>query len=95
MIERIYATKLMGISDAAARLLEVDEQERALLITAERIAEEYGVELDEVVRELQEVCERIRRWGLQPELRRLAQELGMSEERVRALHEAEMEKYAL
>lgn len=79
---------------SAYRELEVDEQERAILIWAERIAEEFGVELDQVLRELQEVCERIERWGLQPELRRLAQELGMSEERVRALHEAGMDKYA-
>ena len=95
MIRRIYATKLLGIPDDAVRLLEVDEQERAVLITAERIAEEYGVEFDQVLRELKEVCERIRRWGLQPELRRLAQELSMSEERVRALYEAVQEESGL
>ena len=88
MIKRIYATKLMGISDVDLELLEIRELERSDLIQAGRIVEEYGVELDEVLRELQEVCERNRRWGLQPELRRLAQELGMSEERVRALYEA-------
>ncbi len=95
MIKRIYATKLMGISDDAARLLEDEEKERDMLIAAEQLAEEYGVELDQALRDLQEICERIERWGLQPELRRLAQELGMSEEKVRALHEAEMDEYAL
>ena len=95
MIKRIYAANLMGISDADLGRLEVEEKERDMLIAAEQLAEEYGVELDQALRDLQEICERIERWGLQPELRRLAQELGMSEERVRALHEAEMEKYAL
>ena len=32
LLRLIYATKLMGISDTAARLLKVDEQERAILI---------------------------------------------------------------
>ncbi len=88
MIRRIYATKLMGISDADLRRLEVSEQERAALIAAERIAEEQGIGIDEVLREAQEIGERIQRGGLAAELRRLAQELGISEEEVRAQYEA-------
>ena len=88
MIKRIYATRLMGISDADRRRLETDEQKRATLIQAERFAEEHGLGIDDVLREAQEMEERIQRWGLQPELRRLAQEFGMSEEEVRADYEA-------
>ena len=43
------------------------------------------------IRVAEEICERIERFGLQPELRRLAQELGMSEEKMRALYEAQLE----
>ena len=51
MIKRIYATKLMGISDADLRRLEVSERERDARIQAERIAEENGLGIDEVLRE--------------------------------------------
>ena len=92
MIRRIYATKLMGISDADLRWLEIAEQERATLIQAERIAEEHDVAIDEVLREAQEIGERIEREGLEAELRRFAQDSGMSEEKARALYEAEVEE---
>ena len=92
MIKRIYATKLMGISDADLRWLEIAEQERATLIQAERIAEEHDVAIDEVLREAQEIGERIEREGLEAELRRFAQDSGMSEEKARALYEAEVEE---
>ena len=87
MIKRIYATKLMGISDDDVRRLEVAEYERAL-IEVERIADEYGIEFDQVLREAQEAGERILSGGLKAELRRLAQELGMSEAELRAKYEA-------
>ena len=91
MIKRIYATNLMGISDAGLELLKAGELERSNLIWAERIAEENGLELDQVLREAHEAGERILRNGLEAELRRLAQEFGMSEEEVRADYE-EMQK---
>ncbi len=94
MIRRIYATKLMGISDDDLGRLEAAEQER-VLIEAERIAEEYGVALDEVLREAREIGKRILRGGLKAELRRFAQEFGMSEEEVRADYEAWRREYAL
>ena len=95
MIERIYATKLMGISDADLGLLKAGELERSNLIWAERIAEENGLELDQVLREAHEAGERILRNGLKAELRRLAQEFGMSEEEVRADYEAGRREYSL
>ena len=94
MVKRIYATKLMGISDDDVRRLEVAEYERAL-IEVERIADEYGIEFDQVLREAQEIGERILRGGLKAELRRLAQELGISEEEARVQYEAVQQEYAL
>ena len=95
MIKRINATNLMGISDADVELLEIGELERSNLIQAERIAEEYGVAVDEVLRQAQEIGERIQREGLSAELRRFAQDSGMSEEKARALYEAELEDCGL
>ena len=83
MVKRIYATKLMGISDDDVRRLEVAEYERAL------------IEVDQVLREAQEIGERILRGGLKAELRRLAQELGISEEEARVQYEAVQQEYAL
>ena len=91
MVKRIHATRFMGISDDDVRRLEVAEQERAAVSQAERFAEEHGLELDEVLREAQEIGERILRGGLRSELRRLAHELGMNEEEVRAQYEAMLE----
>ncbi len=90
MIERIYATRLLGVSNDDIRRLEADEYERAMIELA-RIAEEHGLELDQVVREAYEAGERVLRWGPQRELRRIAQEFGMSEEEVRADYEAQLE----
>ena len=94
MIKRIYATKLLGISDDDVRRLEAAEYERAL-IEIRRIADEYGIEFDQVLREAQEIGERILRGGLKAELRRLAQELGISEEEARVQYEAVQQEYAL
>ncbi len=94
MIKRIYATRLMGISDADRGRLEAGDQER-VLIEAERIAEEYGIELDEVLREAQEIGERILREGLEPELRRFAQEFRISEEEAQAQYEAVLKESGL
>ena len=58
------------------------------MIQAERIAEEHGVAIDEVLRELQEIEERIQREGLEAELHRFARDSGMSDEKARALYEA-------
>jgi len=79
MIKRIYATKLIGMSDEDVRLLEATERERAAL-QAKRIAAEYRVGVDGVLRRAEEVGERILRGGLATELRRLARIHGMSEE---------------
>ena len=94
MIKRIYATKLLGISDDDVRRLEAAEYERAL-IEIRRIADEYGIELDEVLREAEEIGERVLRGGLKAELRRLAQELGISEEEARVQYKAVQQEYAL
>ena len=95
MIKRIYATKLMGISDADLRRLEAGERERAVLIQMERIAEEQGIGIDEVVRQAQEIGERIEREGLKAELRRFAQEFRMSEEEAWKQYEAVGEECGL
>ena len=50
MVKRIHATRLMGISDDDIKRFEVAEHERAP-IEAERIAEENGLGIDEVLRE--------------------------------------------
>ena len=94
MVKRIYATKLMGISDDDVRRLEVAEYERAL-IEIGRIADEYVIEFDEVLRQAEEIGERVLRGGLKAELRRLAQELGISEEEARVQYEAVQQEYAL
>ena len=94
MIRRIYAARLMGISDSEGRRLEAAEQER-VLIEAERIAKECGVELDEVLREAQEIGERIQREGLEAELHRFAQEHDVSEAEVRAQYEAVLKESGL
>ena len=60
-----------------------------------RIADEYCIEFDEVLRQAEEIGERVLRGGLKAELRRLAQELGVSEEKVCALYEAELEEPGL
>ena len=76
------------------RRLEASEHERAL-IEVERIADEYGIEFDQVLREAEEIGERILRGGLKAELRRFAQEFRISEEEARAQYEAVREERSL
>ena len=94
MIKRIYATNLMGISDDNVRRLEAAEYERAL-IEIRRIADEYGIEFDQVLREAQAAGERILSGGLKAELRRFAQEFRISEEEARVQYEAVQQENAL
>ncbi|MGH7489776.1 MAG: hypothetical protein ACREMY_29855 [bacterium] len=95
MVQRVYATRLMGISDAERRRLEIAEDERLVRVHARRIAEKYGVEVDKVVRRAREIGERVGRWGLDAELRRIAQAYGVEEEQVRARYEAALQDVGL
>ena len=85
----------MSLGQRIARLEHVEE-ERELLRGAEWLAERYSLSLDEVLRSLRETSDRIDRWGLDAEVRRLAREWGKSEDEVRAeleAHTAEWEAW--
>ena len=68
--------------------LEHAEEERTLYRRAERIAKDFGLDADDAFRRLQEVAARVERWGIDAELRAIAREHGLSEEKVRADYEA-------
>jgi hypothetical protein len=68
--------------------LEAAQWERDVVEIAERLAVEFDLPLDEVLREAHETGERIQRWGIDAELRRFARERGLSEDEVRAPYEA-------
>ncbi len=59
---------------------------------AEQLAGEWGMPVEQVLRDLLEARDRIERFGLDAELCLLAQESGHSEEKVRADFEAELVK---
>jgi hypothetical protein len=62
--------------------LEQAEGERRVLRDAERLAERYGVGVDDVLREAGEIGQRVARWGVDAEVRRMAAEWGVSEDDV-------------
>ena len=68
--------------------LETREQEREFLEMAERLAQEFGLAPDDVLRQLRETTERIARWGIDAELRRLARDHGRAVEDVHRHYEA-------
>jgi len=70
--------------------LEVAAQDVLLERDAERLAREVGIPVDEALRDLRETRARIVRFGWDAELRRLAEELGQSEEETRAQIEEAM-----
>jgi len=70
--------------------LEALEREQHLREVAERLAAEFGVAVEETVRQLREAAARIDRWGIDAELRRMAGDFGVSEEEVRARYQAEV-----
>jgi len=72
--------------------LEALEREQRLREVGERMAEEFGLPVEETVRELREVAARIDRWGIDAELRRMAADFGESEVEVRSRYEAEVAK---
>lgn len=95
MVRRIYATRLMGISNDERRLLEIAEGQRAVLGQARRIAEKYGVEVDAVLRRIREIDQRIQRYGLAAELRRFAEAHNIGEDEARMRYEAARQEFAL
>ena len=70
------------------RRLEEAEWDQWMYREAERLAAQDGRSVDGVLRELEESGERIARWGIDAELRLIAQERGVSEDEVRADYEA-------
>jgi hypothetical protein len=68
--------------------LENVEQERATLARAARIAEKHGRDVDELLRQAREIGLRVERWGMDEEIRRQAERLGISEDTLRARYQA-------
>jgi hypothetical protein len=69
------------------RRAEEADRRRGLREVARRLAEAYKRDPEDVLRKLLETGERIARWGLDAELRRLANEHGINEDEVRARYE--------
>ena len=67
--------------------LEQAYEERVLRKEAERLAKEYGLNPDDLLRDAQAMAERVQRWGFDEEIRRFAEESGLTEEEVRARYE--------
>ena len=63
--------------------LETASTEAAYRRCADRLAGELGVPAEQLMHELIETDERIERWGLDEELRRIASERGWTEEDAR------------
>ena len=59
---------------------------------AEHFSGEWGIPAERLFHEFIEIADRIERFGLDEELRRIASESGHSEEKVRADFEAELVK---
>ena len=76
----------MSLAQRISRLEDV-EYERELRWRAERLAERYGLSVDDAVRRFREVIDRVARWGMEEELRRIARQHGKSEEEARADYE--------
>ncbi len=64
--------------------LEALEVEHRIYKEAERLVEQFGGEVEEHALELRAIWERVTRYGMDAEIRLLAQELGMTEDEVRA-----------
>jgi hypothetical protein len=64
--------------------LEAAQWEQSIMEIAERLAAEFELPLDEVLREARETGERIERWGIDEELRLFGQQHGIGEDEVRA-----------
>jgi hypothetical protein len=73
---------------ARLRRLEEGEWDQRLYREAERMAKQHGRDPDLVLRELQEIAERVQRWGVDAEVRRFADESGLSEDKARALFDS-------
>lgn len=68
--------------------LEALEEERQVFDTAERLAVEYDVPLEDLLRQIRDTTARIARWGIDAELRLIARDMGRPEEAVRREYEA-------
>jgi hypothetical protein len=71
------------------RRLEALEVEHRIYEQAQRMAEQFGGDVEEHALELRVIWERVTRFGMDAEIRLLAQELGKTEDEVRAEMEAE------
>jgi hypothetical protein len=62
--------------------LEQQEAQQRVLRNAERIADRYGVDPEDVLCQAGAIARRIERWGVEAEVRRLATTYGVSEDDV-------------
>lgn len=85
---------MMNTKSVQVRLLrlEVLEREREVYRHAERLARQYGKDVEEVLLELEETAKRIERYGLDIEINRMAREHGKSDDEIRADIEAVIEE---
>ena len=74
------------------RRLEAIGREQLVHEEARRLAEESGRDVEETTIEFVESYQRIARYGMDAEVRRLAREFGMTQEEARAAFEAEVAK---
>ncbi len=64
--------------------LEALEVEHRIYRDAQRLVDEFGGDLEDHALELRAIYERVTRYGMDAEIRLLAQELGKTEDEVRA-----------
>jgi hypothetical protein len=72
--------------------VELAHRDRLLRVRAGRLAEEHGVSVDQVLQELQEITQRVQRWGIDYEISSFAKEAGLSEDEVRRMFDEERQK---
>jgi hypothetical protein len=72
--------------------VELAHEDRLLRERAERLAAEYGVGVDQVLQELEEITQRVQRFGIDYEISYFAKEAGLSEDEVRRMFDEEHQK---
>lgn len=86
MVQRIYASKLLGIADGYDALrtqrLELVAEMRRDHTMAKELAEKYSISVADAYRRLREMREEIKKLGIDGTLRRLANEYDLPVEDV-------------